>query len=195
MHTQLPSRTGRKVGLRGGVDGPFRRSCVAALLWMLACYAATAAAAETWTRQVVDIAVAPGLRVTAINVPTATASPAPRTLSEQASTPEPIPIAGFLPYLAVALSNKAQPGEFQYAHVLTTSVLGTPLHAPLDQGYAIGILDTGGTVHLAGHCDRSALGLTAAWFTGNTVPLGGAGGQIDADVTQPLGLFAAGIQV
>jgi len=146
-------------------------------------------------RREVNLRLAAGLRVRAIHYPAKpplAAQAVPQVAG--ASAVQAIPIDGFIPYVAIALTNKAYSGELQYAHVLATSVIGTPLNEPMSQNYAIGILDTGGTINVIGQCDRTALGVTEAWLTGNTVPVGGAGGQTDADVTQPLGMFLAGLQ-
>ncbi len=151
---------------------------------------------ESWTREDVNLNIAPGLHVTAINRPRS----ADRLFAPQAPQPAPamaagpIPIAGFVPYIAVALTDRRKGFEFEWAHVLANSVVGSPLNQPMSQGYAIGILDTGGTISIVGHCDRTALGLTDPFLTGNTIPVGGAGGQVDADVSWTLGLFVAGLQ-
>jgi hypothetical protein len=166
-----------------------RASAITAVIAAL-CAAATTAHGQpnSWRRHQVDLRVVGGIRVRA---PLA-AQTLPQT--PIAAAEQPIPIDGFVPYVAIALTDKSRPGEFAFAHVLANSVVGNPLNSPLSQNYAIGILDTGGTVNIIGHCDRDVLGLTNAWLTGNTVAIGGAGGQIDADVTQPLGMFVAGLQ-
>ncbi len=148
-----------------------------------------------WQRHAVDLRLAAGLRIRAIHAP----AQAPATVektgpSTTGAGQQAVPIDGFVPYVAIALTDKSRPGEFVFAHVLASSVVGNPLNAPLSQNYAIGILDTGGTVNVIGHCDRTTVGLTNAWLTGNTITIGGAGGQVEADITQPLGMFVAGLQ-
>ena len=168
-----------------------------AVMAVVLCTTASLASAgpAAWQRRETDLRIAAGLRVRAIHTPQKTAV-ATQDASQPATTASGgvIPIDGFIPYIAVALTNKNKPGEFVYAHTLANSVIGDPLLEPMSTSYAIGTLDTGGTVNLIGYCDQSVLGRTADWLTGNTIPVGGVGGQIDADVTQPLGIFVAGLQ-
>lgn len=173
--------------------GLIRRAVTASLVLLWAVGPVAQAAPPAWERHDVNLRVAAGLRILAIHTPQKAplqAENAPQTLA----TEQPIPIDGFMPYVAIALTNKSYPGEFQFAHVLANSVIGTPLHSPLSDNYAIGILDTGGTVNVVGQCDRDVLGVTEAWLTGNTITVGGAGGEAEADITQPLGMFLAGLQ-
>ncbi len=158
-------------------------------------YSPISYAADGWVRHSTDIAAGLGLRVTAIHYPAGSPRAiAPSGPTAAAASVLPIPIAGPVPHIAVGLTNAAKSGEFVWAHVLANSLVGSPLNPPLSQNYAIGTFDTGGTVNIIGYCQREALGLTSAWLTGNTVPVGGVGGQIDADVSKPLGVFVAGLQ-
>jgi hypothetical protein len=72
---------------------------------------------------------------------------------------------------------------------------GFPLIAETeDYGVAIGLLDSGAATHLIGYPDALRLRLQDSYMTANTFPAQGAGGSADLDVSQPIGVFAHGLQ-
>ena len=172
--------------------GTLRRAAGWGVLTLLS--SATVALADPggWVRRPVRLNIGPGLYGSAISMPEDAAfSSGGRSMGLRAV--RPVPIAGFVPHIPVGLTNARQIGEFFYAHQLASSLTGTALNPPMSANYAIGVLDTGSTMQVIGTCDRDILGVNA-YMTGNTIPIGGAGGQVDADVSWPLGFFIAGTQ-
>ena len=135
--------------------------------------------------------VVAGLRVVGVRRPAALSTESSHAVV-QGETAVGIPVSGFSPYIAIALTNQRR-GELELAHVVSNTVVGPPLASPMSERYAIGILDTGATTNLIGQCDRARTGLDETRLTGNRVPIGGAGCQVDADVTDPLGVWMAGL--
>lgn len=143
----------------------------------------------------VNWSVAGNIYVRAIHVPPCSCRPvqAQSELAEEGARLA-IPVAGFVPYVGVALTDQRQFDDFQWAHVVADTVVGASLNAPMAQNYVFGVLDTGATVNVVGWCDRTKLGLTDAWLSGNTVLVGLPGHQVNVSVTQPMGIFVAGTQ-
>lgn len=102
-------------------------------------------------------------------------------------------LVGFSPLLAVVTSNQRSHDDIDYEHDLEPRFVGTPLAPPASLNYAIGILDSGSVADLAIGSGASQLGLFGSRLTGNVIEFGGVGGSIFADVTHPLGVFAAGL--
>ncbi len=117
-----------------------------------------------------------------------------RPLSRAASSSQnPRPrLAGFSPLIAIATTDAARPLG-QYEHVLSSSYVGQPLNGGSGPDFVVGFLDSGATVNLAAGSSAAALGLTGSVLTSNTIQIGGVGGLVDADITMPVGFFAAGL--
>ena len=102
------------------------------------------------------------------------------------------PLNGFVPWVAVTLTNARSTDDDFYAQP-ANSVVGSYLPADPQTGYAIGIYDTGAGVSLMGYDAATRTGLTNTYITDSVVTLGGVTGTIEAQVSYPLGLFVEGL--
>ena len=101
------------------------------------------------------------------------------------------PLDGFVPWVAVVLTN-ARSDDMDYYSYEATSITGSPLADP-QTNYAIGIFDTGAGAHVMGYYDASGAGLSGSYLTDSTVLLSGATGSVVADVSVPIGIFLDGL--
>lgn len=127
------------------------------------------------------------------------------TAGSVAGYPFPRPrLAGFSPLVAITTSSKKSPDDIDYEHDLEGFYDCNPfagpsggfcgaLNPPADQNFVVGILDSGSVADLAAGSGTEILGLEGAYLTPNVQPIGGVGGTVDARVTQPLGIYAAGL--
>jgi len=76
---------------------------------------------------------------------------------------------------------------------LQSTYVGTPLIPPASENYVIGIFDSGSVVDLASGPSAQALGLSGQYLTTSEFPIGGVGGMTNALLSQPVGVFAAGL--
>lgn len=166
------------------------RSSVWALSAVLGALAPVAAGQE-WITRDVNFQVGGGLRAVRLRE-RVDAMPAARSAGALGTADEaPVPINGPTPWVAIVLTDAARHGEFEWEHQLSEPTGATPLSS----GYAIGVLDTGGTTHVIGSADRTPLGLTPAWLTGNTADVVGANGEpVAVDVGRAMGVRVAGLQ-
>ncbi len=104
------------------------------------------------------------------------------------------PIAGFIPYIAVQLTNQRQ-DEFEFDAVPSSQVIGSHLTAQPEINYTIGIYDTGASGHIIGASGAQQTGLAdkPGLYTANTVDLMGVTGMVGAWVSQPLAVFVDGL--
>lgn len=111
-----------------------------------------------------------------------------------AQYPHPRPrLAGFSPLVAIATSNERSHTDIDYEHDLQVSYVGELLNPEADPNFVIGYLDSGAVVDLAAGSAAAALGLSGSSLTNNYIPIGGVGGTVLAQVSQPIGFFAAGL--
>jgi len=127
------------------------------------------------------------------------------TAGAAASFPYPRPrLTGFSPLIAIATSSKHSFDDIDYEHDLENSydcdAFGPPfggdcgsLNPPADRNFVVGILDSGSVADLAAGTGAQTLGLVGPYLTTNVQPIGGVGGTVDALVTQPIGMYAAGL--
>jgi len=111
-------------------------------------------------------------------------------------TPSPYPVpplAGFLPLVVITTSDKHIDSDDTFEHELESGYSGTPLVFPVEDNFIIGIFDSGAEVDLIAGDSVTTLGLTGDKLTGNSFPIGGVGGTIDADISYPVGIFAASL--
>jgi len=103
------------------------------------------------------------------------------------------PINGFIPYLAVAITDeRSEP--FDFDAYTQYSVIGDYLTQSPESDYAIGILDTGASAHVINIYDAFTTGIyDADLITSFQVTLTGAVNDVNALVSQPLGIFADGL--
>ena len=103
------------------------------------------------------------------------------------------PVGGFSPLVAITTSDRKSGDDFDWEHRLENAYMGRALNAPADENYVIGILDTGASVDLIAGSNADILGLVGRYLTGNEAEVGGVGGTMMATITQPVGIFAAGL--
>ena len=172
-----------------------------------------------WKRQEVDWRMTSGLRIKAISYPEdkpppqysaqrnqPRKSPRKKTITKTADSPliplapeaaTPIvanvidspPIDGFVPWIAVSLTDARSTDDDAYAYDIDYTV-GNFLTPTPQLDYAIGLYDTGASTSIMGYANADRAGA----FTNNldgpaTVELLGATGTVEATVSYPLGLF------
>jgi hypothetical protein len=140
------------------------------------------------------IRLASGMKIVSIT-PSARSPKLPGAIQIAAETtpyPQP-PVAGFSPLVAIVTSDRRSAEDFDYEHALVSSYVGRPLNPPAEQNFVVGVLDTGSVADLVAGGSTQVLGLQGRYLTPNVTPIGGVSGSIDAMVTMPIGVFAAGL--
>ncbi len=102
------------------------------------------------------------------------------------------PIDGFVPYVAVAITDERLYGWFEIDAQTEYSIVGNYLPGR-ESDYVIGIFDTGSSAHIINAYDAAVTGIDADLITSWPVTLIGATGDVDAFVSQPLGFFTDGL--
>jgi hypothetical protein len=115
-----------------------------------------------------------------------------RIAAETAPFPRP-PMAGFSPLGAIVTSDRHSSDDFDWEHAQASSYVGQPLNPPAEKNFVVGILDTGTVVDMAAGDSTQILGLKGSHLTTNDFPIGGVSGTQDTKITQPIGIFAAGL--
>ncbi|MEP0844276.1 MAG: retroviral-like aspartic protease family protein, partial [Phycisphaerae bacterium] len=109
------------------------------------------------------------------------------------------PLFGFLPRLAVMLTNKKKRDFDQdMTHVLAQASppgtdIGSPLNPPAEEHFVIGVLDSGANAHVIAEPYATELGLTWPYLTETPFSTEGVGGSLDGVLSYPIGLFVAGL--
>jgi hypothetical protein len=102
------------------------------------------------------------------------------------------PINGFVPWIAVTATD-ASNGE-DWAAVPESTVAGNYLVDDPQNNYALGIFDTGAGAHVIGYGSSQTIGLqNPAYLTGYTSTIQGVTGSVDADVSEAVAIFVAGL--
>jgi predicted aspartyl protease len=110
-----------------------------------------------------------------------------------AQTVESPPVAGFVPWIAVAVTDKRSE-DFDSVAEAHSSVVGKYLTKNPETDFTIGLFDTGASVHLMGYAAANRMGIFAAdLLTPNFVELVGATNSTLAWVSQPLAVFMDGL--
>lgn len=103
------------------------------------------------------------------------------------------PIAGFVPRIAVAVTDKRS-DDFDWVAEAHMSVVGRHLTDSPETNFAIGLFDTGASVNLIGYEAASRTGIYAAdLLTPSVTELIGATNSVFARVSQPLAVFIDGL--
>ena len=103
------------------------------------------------------------------------------------------PIDGFVPWIAVSVTD-ARSDILEIDAIPTTTVIGDYLTSAPESDYAIGIFDTGSSIHLMGNAAATQAGLfSAGLVTYNTTLISGVTGSTEAWISMPLGLFIGGL--
>jgi hypothetical protein len=103
------------------------------------------------------------------------------------------PIDGFVPRIAVVVTDKRSPDDDWVAQT-HTSVVGRHLTNSPETNFVIGLFDTGAGVHIIGHAAANRTGIyDAGLLTPSFALLAGATNLVFAQVSHPLALFMDGL--
>ena len=104
-------------------------------------------------------------------------------------------VDGFTPWIAISVTDAQTSDELApYDAVVNDSIAGSFLTGHPESDYVIGIFDTGASAHVMGYEAGHLAGIFAAdLLTSNTSTISGVTGEVDAWVSQPLGIFIEGI--
>ncbi len=109
------------------------------------------------------------------------------------------PLDGFVPQVAISITDKNKP-DLELDADTHTSVVGTDAASNPQTGYAIGIFDSGASTHVIGYENSILTGLytsggsqVSKYFTSNPVAISGVTGSVEAIVSEPLGVFIDGL--
>ena len=103
------------------------------------------------------------------------------------------PINGFVPYVTVAITDKRSDTS-DYDVYTQYSITGNYLTENPESDYAFGIFDTGASAHVINVYDAFITGIyDADLITSFQVTLTGAVNDVNAFVSQPLGIFTDGL--
>jgi len=152
------------------------------------------AAATPIVPQNTPIRLGNGLKIVSMTPSTQSPLPLPdiRAAAETPSLPQP-PVSGFSPLVAMVTSDRGGSDDFDWEHNLVSSYVGRPINAPAEQNFVIGVLDTGSVADLVAGDSAQILGLKGSYLTENSIPISGVSGAVDAQITRPVGVFAAGL--
>ena len=103
------------------------------------------------------------------------------------------PIAGFVPWIAVAVTDKRS-DDFDWVAESHMSVVGRPLTNNPQTDFTIGLFDTGASVHLIGYEAANRMGIYAAdLLTPSVIEVVGATNSVLVRVSHPLAIFIDGL--
>jgi hypothetical protein len=198
---------------------------VALLLYLtLAATLTFAKSKANWTREEMNLRMSGGSRIKAINypkekpVPTlksrkniSSAGPRKKIVTPRSSVqsanisaqPAQIianvidapPIDGFVPWIAVTLTNE-RTNNMERSAVAASQVEGSYIAANPLNDYAIGLFDTGAAATVMGYNNADRIGVfdfNPSLLTPNPILISGVTGSVIATVSQPLGVFVDGL--
>ncbi len=158
-----------------------------------------------WQREKVDWLAGPGGRIKAIRYPEgkdllrksaldielfSLESAGLQALDNNIDSP---PIAGFVPQIAVAVTNKRS-DDFDWVAETHMSVVGRYLTNTSEIDFTIGLFDTGAAAHIMSFAGANRTGIYGAdLMTSSTVEIIGAVNSVFGGVSQPLALFIDGL--
>ncbi len=100
------------------------------------------------------------------------------------------PIDGFVPWIAVTVTNRKL-GAYETDAVISPGVVGVPW---VTGSYTIGLYDTGAGATVMSNAGATEMGIFAGGGnTGATTVINGVTGSVDAWVSKPLGVFIDGL--
>ncbi|MHC4630071.1 MAG: aspartyl protease family protein [Planctomycetota bacterium] len=103
------------------------------------------------------------------------------------------PVDGFVPWIAVTVTDKRS-DDFDWVAESHMSVVGNYLTDSLETDFTIGLFDTGAAAHLMSYAAANHTGIYAAdLVTANTTEILGATHSVFARVSQPLAIFMVGL--
>jgi predicted aspartyl protease len=102
-------------------------------------------------------------------------------------------VDGFTPWIAISVTN-ARADMDTFDAMVEDSITGSYLTAHPESDYIIGIFDTGASAHVMGYEAGNRAGIFAAnLLTSNINTISGVTGEVDAWVSQPMGIFIDGL--
>lgn len=115
-------------------------------------------------------------------------------VSESAYVIDSPPLDGFVPWIVITTTNKRDSEDVWTASV-EPAVTGSFTAANPASEFAIGVFDTGASAHVFGYEMSNYLGLqNFTYLTSNYTVVSGVTGEVDAVVSQPIGVFIGGLQ-
>jgi predicted aspartyl protease len=199
-----------------------RKNFVLLLIAVLCWISAVEAKRPDWQRQQVNWRMTGGSSIKAVNYPAdkppmmlnqhrrgqpkvrlkAIAPPAETALGKSstgivfAAAIDSPPIDGFVPWVVVSITDEHGGDIWDIDAVPETEVIGNHLTENPQSDYAIGVFDTGASVHIIGDDDALKTGIyDAGLVTSFEVQLIGATGTAIGYASQPLGVFIAGLDI
>jgi hypothetical protein len=105
------------------------------------------------------------------------------------------PIDGFVPWVAVGVTDKRHPwSDWIFDANDTNSVEGNYLSANPEADYAVGIFDSGASAHVMAHDAATQGGLSGDYLSpAPMIEISGVTGSVLAAVSQPIGIYVDGI--
>lgn len=103
------------------------------------------------------------------------------------------PIAGFVPRIAVNLTNRHSSDDFDFAAYLENHVNGNYFTNNPKKNYIIGLFDTGASTNIISYKGSVKAGIPENYLTPNFVELLGATGSVFGRVSMPLAVFMDGL--
>jgi predicted aspartyl protease len=102
-------------------------------------------------------------------------------------------VDGFTPWIAISVTN-ARADMDTFDAIVEDSITGSYLTSTPESDYIIGIFDTGASAHVMGYEAGNRAGIFAAnLLTSNINTISGVTGEVDAWVSQPIGIFIDGL--
>ncbi len=158
-----------------------------------------------WQQEQVDWLAGPGGRIKAIRYPEGKDSLYKSTADSQLFSLESAktqasdnnidspPIAGFIPQIAVAVTNKRS-DDLDWVAEAHMSVVGKYLTDTPETDFIIGLFDTGAAAHIVSYTGANRTGIyDSDLVTSSTVEIVGAVNSVFGGVSQPLALFIDGL--
>lgn len=200
------------------MTSPFFRMFVASAIFICVIVLPVSAKEQAeWKKEAAEIRLQGGNRITAIYHP---ADKAPRMMKDHRqplghskmlryplgrvssmSLLEPVlmgivespPIDGFVPYVAVAVTD-ARLDDMEFEATPEPVITGSYLTTSPQTSFAVGIFDTGASASLIGYANAVKTGIYGSGLvTDSPVVLTGASGSVTALASYPLGLFVDGL--
>ncbi|MGD0553088.1 MAG: aspartyl protease family protein [Sedimentisphaerales bacterium] len=102
-------------------------------------------------------------------------------------------VDGFTPWIAISVTDERADSD-TFDATVEDLIVGNYLTSHPESDYIIGIFDTGASAHVMGYEAGTRTGIFAAdLLTSNTSTISGVTGEVDAWVSQPLGIFIDGL--
>jgi len=104
------------------------------------------------------------------------------------------PIDGFIPWIVVsATDERFDENELNFYAEKQLSVSGSFLPTTPASNFVIGLFDTGASAHVMGYAASQILNVEGEYLTDNEIRVTGVTGWVDLWISQPIGLFIAGL--